>query len=132
MDMDEELGENNHVPHSLEVFCSSPVESLRRFWAKPFDGITLPLLFVMCAEWVDTAQTLSLFPLSWLVITNSGGVIDVLVNVVAVSVFATLDDEVVELFTKPQQSLLDRWRLYSGSAEDLTRSGIIDIKPMTD
>jgi hypothetical protein len=82
----------------------------------------------MCVEWVDTAQTLSLFPLSWLVITNSGGVIDVL----AVSVFATLDDEVVELFTKPQQSLLDRWRLYSGSAEDLTRSGIIDIKPMTD
>jgi hypothetical protein len=87
------------------------------------------LLFVMIVEWVDTAQTLFLFPLSWLVITNSGGVIDVLVNVVAVSAFATLDDEVVEMFTKPQQSLLDRWRLYSGSAEDLARSGIIKIKP---
>jgi hypothetical protein len=40
--VDEELGENNnHVPHSLEVFCSSTVDSLRRFTrAKTVDGIT--------------------------------------------------------------------------------------------
>ena len=82
---------------------------------------------MIIVECVDTVQTLSLFLLSWLVITNSGSVIDVLVNVVAVSVFATLDDELVKSFTKPQESLLERWSLYTGSADDLRRSGRIKI-----
>jgi hypothetical protein len=83
---------------------------------------------VIVVEWLDTVQTLSLIPLSLFVIMNSSTVIDVLVNVVSVSVFARLDDETVEMFTKPQQSLLDRWRLYTGSEDDLRRSGKIKIE----
>jgi hypothetical protein len=121
--------EEKDVPHSLEV-CCFPSRYASRFASRDnFAGVTPFLLFVMIVEWVDTIQTLSLFPLSWFIITDSGNsVIDVLVNVVAVSVFVLLDDEVVEMLTKPQQSLLEWWRLYSGSEEDLRRSGIIEIK----
>jgi hypothetical protein len=84
---------------------------------------------VIAVEWLDTVQTLSLLPLSWLVVINSSSVVEVLVNVVAVSVFARLDDEAVEMFTKPKQSLLDRWSLYTGSEEDLRRSGTIEVEP---
>ena len=84
--------------------------------------------WVIVVEWLDTVQTLALLPLSWYVITNSSTVIDVLVNVASVSVFARLDDETVEMFTKPRQSLLDRWRLYTGSEDNLRRSGKINIE----
>jgi hypothetical protein len=123
-DYDEELGvpDSNHSPVvSLKFKQLLYSEDERRLeWTR---------LFVIVVEWLDTVQTLALFPLSWFVITNSSTVIDVLVNVVAVSVFARLDDETVEMFTKPKQSLLDRWRLYTGSEEDLRRWGIITIGP---
>jgi hypothetical protein len=125
---DEEMEIGFAAPHAMEHFCCTPVASVKHVFAKwPCQGVTLQVLMVMIVEWVDTVQTLSLFPLSWYVITTSDEVTDVLVNAVAVSVFATLDDEAVRMFTKPQQSLLDRWRLYTGSGEDLTRSGKIEI-----
>jgi hypothetical protein len=61
---------------------------------------------------------------------DSSTAIDVLVNVMTVSVFATLGDQIVELFSKPQQSLLDCWRLYTGSEEDLRRLGNIKVEPL--
>jgi Leucine-rich repeat (LRR) protein len=85
-------------------------------------------LCVIVIEWLDTVQTLALLPLSWYVIMNSSTVVDVLVNVVSVSLFARLDDETVEMFMKPQQSLVDRWILYTGSEEDLRRSARIKIE----
>jgi hypothetical protein len=48
-------------------------------------------LWVIVLEWLDTVQTIALLPLSWFVIPNLSSVIDVLVNVVAVSVLAKLD-----------------------------------------
>ena len=84
-------------------------------------------LCVVVTEWVDTVQSLLLIPLSWVVITHSDSFGDVIVNLVAVSAFARLDDEVVELFMKPQQSLVERWRLYTGSNEDLANSGVLRV-----
>ena len=85
-------------------------------------------LFVVLTEWVDTIQSLLLLPLSVVVIRSSDSFGDVIVNLVAVSAFARLDDEVVELFMKPQQSLVERWRLYTGSVEDLTASGELKVE----
>jgi Leucine rich repeat len=118
------------APLSLDVFWCSPVASLRRIFHKSDDPVswTWKDLFVILVEWLDTIQTLALFPLSASVILSSGSVNDVFVNVVAVSVYARLDDEAVELFTKPQASLVERWCLYTGSGDDLKRSGVIEIK----
>ena len=89
-------------------------------------------LCVLVTEWVDTIQSLLLVPLSWVVITHSNDFGDVVVNLVAVSAFAHLDDEVVELFMKPQQSLVERRRLYTGGNEDLASSGVLRVHKPTD
>jgi Leucine rich repeat len=117
------------APLSLDVFCCSPFASLRRIFRKPDNPVNWTWVdyFVILVEWLDTIQTLALFPLSASVILASQSVNDVFVNVVAVSVYARLDDEAVELFTKPQASLVERWCLYTGSGDDLKRSGIVEI-----
>merc|ERR1711871_429383 len=64
-------------------------------------GLEVDDMFMIIVGLIDFMQTLVLIPLGFVVVFSSAGPEDVLVNVVAVQIFANLDDEFVNAFANP-------------------------------
>ena len=78
-------------------------------WGKKQDKAHAVLALILVPEFY---LTLLLVPLSILVINSSGSISDTLVNLVALQIFSTLDDELVRILLRPQKSvgqLLDNY-----------------------
>jgi len=62
----------------------------------------------------DAMLTWSLFPVSYFVIMDSTTAAGVITNLVAVTVFASLDDIIVQMLLSPQQAVIFVFKLYLG------------------
>lgn len=77
---------------------------LERFGIKDFWLVIVGL--------IDFIQTLVLIPLAFVVIFSAGSPTDIFIDIVAVQVFANLDDEFVRAFSEPQAVKRDALETY--------------------
>lgn len=92
-------------------------------WGKSEDKEHAVLALILIPEFY---VTLLLVPLSIIVINSSGSVTDTLVNLVALQIFSTLDDELVRILLRPKKSvgqLLDNYLNPEYEAEQMDVEG---------
>jgi hypothetical protein len=80
---------------------------------KEIYGLEVDDMFLVIVGLIDFMQTLVLIPLGVVVVFSSAGPEDVLVNVVAVQIFAALDDDFVNSFANPSQFKYDALETYT-------------------
>merc|ERR1719198_163371 len=81
-------------------------------------GLEVDDMFMIIVGFVDFMQTLVLIPLGLVVVFSSAGPEDILVNVVAVQIFANLDDEVVRAFANPGKFKYEALETYCEKAKE--------------
>ncbi|GBG26873.1 Hypothetical Protein FCC1311_030952 [Hondaea fermentalgiana] len=71
----------------------------------------------------DALLTWSLFPLSYFILMDDSGssAMSVITDLVAVQIFATLDDLIVQMLLRPQEGLQSLFKLYAGDTKPRRR-----------